>query len=83
MRLSDAWNLDRDGVPMLTGGGTLLLGGTGRFIGPGGQEVIHTSTGAMLAFHYYDGDERGISKLQVSPLDWTEDGWPKLAPRPE
>lgn len=75
--------LDRDGVPMLTGGGTLLLGGTGRFIGPGGQEAIHTSTGAMLAFHYYDGDERGISKLQVSPLDWTEDGWPKLAPLPE
>lgn len=75
--------LDRDGVPLLEGGGTKLLGSTGRFIGPGGQEAIRTTKGDMLAFHYYDGAERGISKLQLTPLNWTEDGWPELDALPE
>ncbi|MDB5538988.1 MAG: beta-xylosidase, partial [Devosia sp.] len=70
--------LDRDGKPMLEGGGSLLLGSTGRFIGPGGQEAIVTSKGEMLAYHYYDGDDLGVSKLQLSPLHWTSDGWPEL-----
>lgn len=75
--------LDRDGKPMLQGGGTLLLGKTGRFIGPGGQEAIVTSKGEMLAYHYYDGDDLGVSKLQLSPLRWTADGWPELDALPE
>jgi len=74
--------LDKDGKPMLEGGGTLLLGKTGRFIGPGGQEAIHTTRGDMLAYHYYDGDDLGVSKLQFSPLRWTADGWPELDPLP-
>ncbi|MBN9315411.1 MAG: arabinan endo-1,5-alpha-L-arabinosidase [Devosia sp.] len=74
--------LDRDGTPMLAGGGTLLQGSTGRFIGPGGQEAIHTTGGDMLAYHYYDGDDLGVSKLQLSPLGWTPDGWPELDPLP-
>lgn len=72
--------LDRDGKPMLAGGGTLLLGSTGPVIGPGGQEAIHTATGDRLAYHYYDGNDRGTAKLQVSPLNWSADGWPELDP---
>lgn len=72
--------LDRDGTPLLAGGGSLLLGTTGRMIGPGGQEAIHTTTGDRLAFHYYDGDDAGIAKLQLSPLRWSADGWPELDP---
>jgi len=74
--------VDQDGRPMVEGGGTLFLGKTGRFIGPGGQEAIHTSKGDMLAYHYYDGDDLGVSKLQLSPLNWTSDGWPELDPLP-
>lgn len=70
--------LDRDGKPMTNGGGTLLLGTTGRYVGPGGQEAIVTKDGEMLAYHYYDGADRGVSKLQLSPLHWTNDGWPEL-----
>jgi arabinan endo-1,5-alpha-L-arabinosidase len=70
--------LDRDGKDMMQGGGSLLLGATGRFIGPGGQEAVKTSKGEMLAFHYYDGEDAGASKLQFSPLQWTPDGWPEL-----
>jgi arabinan endo-1,5-alpha-L-arabinosidase len=75
--------VDRDGKPMLQGGGTLLLGSTGRFVGPGGQEGFVTSQGDMLAFHYYDGADLGVPKLQISPLDWTPDGWPELPALPE
>ena len=74
--------LDKDGKPMLEGGGSLLLATTGRFIGPGGQEAIETSRGDMLVYHYYDGDAAGVSKLQFSPLFWSADGWPELGPLP-
>ena len=74
---------DKDGKAMLEGGGSLLLPTTGRFIGPGGQEAVKTSSGEMLAYHYYDGDAFGASKLQFSPILWTADGWPELGPLPQ
>ena len=74
---------DKDGKAMLEGGGSLLLATTGRFIGPGGQEALKTSKGDMLAYHYYDGDAAGASKLQLSPILWSADGWPELGPLPQ
>jgi arabinan endo-1,5-alpha-L-arabinosidase len=73
---------DKDGKPMLDGGGSLVLATTGRFIGPGGQEAVKTSRGDWLAYHYYDGDAFGAAKLQFSPILWTADGWPELGPLP-
>ncbi len=52
--------LDRDGKEMLEGGGSLVLAGAGRFIGPG-QEALKTMRGDMLAYHYYDGDAGGAT----------------------
>ena len=74
---------DKDGKAMLEGGGSLLLATTGRFIGPGGQEALKTAKGDMLAYHYYDGDAAGASKLQLSPILWSADGWPELGPLPQ
>jgi arabinan endo-1,5-alpha-L-arabinosidase len=74
--------LDKDGKVMLDGGGSLVLGSQGRFIGPGGQEPVKTPNGDMLAYHYYDGDAGGVAKLQLSPIRWTSDGWPELDPLP-
>jgi arabinan endo-1,5-alpha-L-arabinosidase len=73
---------DKDGKEMLDGGGSLVLESKDRFIGPGGQEAVQTSKGEMLAYHYYDGDAAGASKLQFSPIQWTTDGWPELEPYP-
>ena len=75
--------VDRDGVSLLDGGGTLLLATTGRFIGPGGQEAVKTSKGEMLVYHYYDGNDAGAAKLQLSPLRWSPDAWPALDPLPQ
>ena len=75
--------VDREGQPMLEGGGTLVLATTGRFIGPGGQEVVKTSKGDWLVYHYYDGNDAGAAKIQLSPLRWSADGWPELDPLPQ
>jgi arabinan endo-1,5-alpha-L-arabinosidase len=75
--------VDEAGIRMLFGGGTLLLGTTGRFVGPGGQEAFVTSKGEMLAYHYYDLKAAGAAKLQIAPLRWTADGWPWLDALPD
>jgi arabinan endo-1,5-alpha-L-arabinosidase len=75
--------LDRDGTPMLEGGATELQAGQGRIIGPGGQEPVFGAPSDMLVYHYYDRDDRGMSKIEIVPIGWTEDGWPKLPKPPE
>jgi arabinan endo-1,5-alpha-L-arabinosidase len=75
--------VDADGKPMMAGGGTEVLARTGRFIGPGGQEAFIGPEGEMLTYHYYDGEELGVPKLQISPIRWTDDGWPVLDPLPQ
>ena len=72
----------KDGTDLLKAGATELQKGEGRYLGPGGQEPVFGAPSEMLVYHYYDGDERGIPKIQITSLGWTEDGWPILAPPP-
>lgn len=65
--------VDRDGVPLLDGGGTELLRGYNEFAGPGGADVY----GRWLVHHYYDRDDAGVPKLSVRRLHWRR-GWPAL-----
>jgi arabinan endo-1,5-alpha-L-arabinosidase len=67
--------LDRDGSPMADGGGTLVLGSKGRYIGPGHASILQKGKRQWLVHHYYDGEDRGLSKLRLVPLEW-KDGWP-------
>jgi arabinan endo-1,5-alpha-L-arabinosidase len=73
--------VDRDGRPMMEGGATELQASRGRVIGPGGQEPVFGAPGDMLVYHYYDRDDRGMSKLEIVSIRWTADGWPEL-PKP-
>lgn len=66
--------IDRDGVPLLEDGGTILAETDGSRIGPGGQSVAD----GMMALHYYDGDLNGQFQLALVPLRWDGDGWPVL-----
>ncbi|WP_326740121.1 arabinan endo-1,5-alpha-L-arabinosidase [Streptomyces sp. NBC_01022] len=66
---------DRNGVNMLSNGGTAVLESHGRYIGPGGQSVLADSDGDLLVYHYYDGQDNGTPKLGVNLLDWSS-GWP-------
>lgn len=71
--------LDRDGKPMLEGGGTELLKSTDRFRGPGGQETFWRDGEPWLAYHWYDRDASGRSKLALSPITFDEEGWPEIS----
>jgi arabinan endo-1,5-alpha-L-arabinosidase len=70
--------LDRVGVDMLQGGGTLFLGSGDRFIGPGHFGLLDLGDGVQkFSCHYEaDLDRAGISVLDIRPLLW-RDGWPE------
>lgn len=65
--------LDRDGVDMMRGGGTVVAQGSGRWIGPGHQDVVDR----WMVWHAYDAEDNGKPKLQFGELRWTKDGWPE------
>ncbi len=67
---------DRDGKPMMAGGGTLLLAGSGAWRGPGGQSVLLSSRSDLLVFHSYDATT-GRPALQISTIVW-KNGWPHV-----
>ncbi|MFB6776616.1 arabinan endo-1,5-alpha-L-arabinosidase [Streptomyces sp. NPDC056352] len=68
--------VDSKGVPMLEGGGDLLLAAHGSYIGPGGQSVMKDHGRDVLVYHYYDGEDNGVPKLGLNELRWSRDGWP-------
>jgi arabinan endo-1,5-alpha-L-arabinosidase len=68
--------LDRDGKPMMDGGGTPVVATEGSRIGPGHCAVLHDGRKDYLAYHYYDGTHNGVPTLQICPLTWSRDGWP-------
>ncbi|TCD60033.1 hypothetical protein EIP91_010854 [Steccherinum ochraceum] len=64
--------VDATGVPLLSGGGTLVLGTHGSIVGPGGQDIITDEVGPLMVYHYYTptGSFLGINRLNFST------GWP-------
>jgi arabinan endo-1,5-alpha-L-arabinosidase len=71
--------LDQAGKPLLEGGGTELVASTGRFVGPGGQEVFMRDGEPWLVFHFYNREQGGTPNLYLAPLQW-QDGWPRISP---
>jgi arabinan endo-1,5-alpha-L-arabinosidase len=75
--------VDANGTPMLEGGGTPVLLGNSRWIGPGGESIRMGADHGMgddrdiIVFHAYDG-KTGDAYLQLSTIDWTG-GWPHVA----
>jgi arabinan endo-1,5-alpha-L-arabinosidase len=69
---------DKAGATMTKGAAEELLKSSGRYIGPGGGTAFQNGSDYYYAFHYYDGDNNGASKLQIRPITWTSDDWPSL-----
>ena len=72
--------LDKAGKNLLEGGGTLVLGTEGRFVGPGHAGVLSEGGTNWLSFHYYTSRQRGAAALGLRPLTWTAEGWPEVKP---
>lgn len=72
--------LDKDGKDLLLGGGTLVLGTTQPFIGPGHAGIVSEGGTNWLSCHFYDGTRRGASMLAIRPIHWDSRGWPEVDP---
>jgi arabinan endo-1,5-alpha-L-arabinosidase len=68
--------LDRDGIDMMNGGGTLILAGDSRWKGPGSNTVFVDAGKRYNVYHAYDADSNGLSALRVAELSFDNDGWP-------
>jgi arabinan endo-1,5-alpha-L-arabinosidase len=71
--------LDKGGVALTEGGGTPFLASEGAQIGPGHIAPLNNSERDRFAFHYYDRNDRGKSKLALARWRWSSDGWPEVA----
>lgn len=72
--------LDRDGVDLLQGGGSLVLASDGPFIGPGHAGLLEEGERTWFSCHFYDATNRGRSRLALQPLGWDAEGWPVVEP---
>jgi arabinan endo-1,5-alpha-L-arabinosidase len=70
--------VDKQGTPMMEGGGSLLLSGDKRWPGVGSNAVLSDHGKTYLVFHAYDAGDRGRSKLRILPLEWDKSGWPEV-----
>jgi len=70
--------LDKDGVDLVTGGGSAFLKTRGPFIGPGQSSVYSEDGNDWFTCHYYDGERHGVSLLAILPLTWNTNGWPEI-----
>lgn len=70
--------VDKTGKPLLDGGGSELLVGNSRWLGPGGESIWMGPHGKdVIIFHAYDA-KTGRPGMQLSTLVWV-DGWPEAA----
>jgi arabinan endo-1,5-alpha-L-arabinosidase len=69
--------LDNMGIPMLQGGGKLVVAASGHLVGPGHFGLLDLGDGVQkFSCHYEaDLDKSGRSVLSIRPLLW-KDGWP-------
>ncbi|HEX5890432.1 MAG TPA: arabinan endo-1,5-alpha-L-arabinosidase [Pyrinomonadaceae bacterium] len=71
--------VDRNGQPMLEGGGTLVIEGSGRWVGPGHCSSLQEKDGDRLVYHAYDTEWRGVATLRIALIRWDAEGWPTIA----
>ena len=70
--------VDRDGVPLTEGGGTLILSAYGQWKGPGHNGILVEDGVYWMIYHAYDSKQIGIPKLRIESVSWDADGWPSL-----
>ena len=70
--------VDREGMPMNEGGGTLILSEYGQWKGPGHNGMLVEDDVFWMVYHAYDAKQIGISKLRIESISWGADGWPAL-----
>ncbi|MDP9037703.1 MAG: family 43 glycosylhydrolase [Acidobacteriota bacterium] len=68
--------LDRGGLSLLQGGGTILLSTHGNIVGPGGASLMSDGSSTLLIYHYYDANNGGTPTLGINLISFDSSGWP-------
>lgn len=69
--------LDKDGVDMAKGGGSIVLKGNDDWYGVGHNSIYNFGDTDYLVFHAYEAADDGLQKLKIAPVNWS-DGWPEI-----
>lgn len=68
--------IDKNGVSMFVGGGSLMVQGDNKtWFGAGHNSVYTFNDKDYIVYHGYDAKDKGKSKLIIEELKW-KDGWP-------
>lgn len=71
--------LDKDGISMNKGGGTLVVKGDDEDYFAIGHNSVYTFDGTDYMYsHGYDIKDKGLPKLVVHQISWDAEGWPVL-----
>ncbi|MGC4100953.1 family 43 glycosylhydrolase [Ferruginibacter sp.] len=70
--------VDKTGIDMDKGGGSILLRGDSNWYGVGHNAVASFDGVDYIVFHGYSAADGGRSKLRIEKLQW-QDGWPVVA----
>ncbi|MDQ0229403.1 arabinan endo-1,5-alpha-L-arabinosidase [Metabacillus malikii] len=65
--------VDKNGVSMMNGGGTILDAGNDVWKGPGHQDVYNNN---IIIRHAYDATNNGMPTMLINDLYWDSQGWP-------
>ena len=71
--------IDKEGVRMEEGGGTLVLQGNKAWPGVGHNAAYTLDGKDYLVFHGYDAADDGKPKLKILTLQWDSNGWPETS----
>lgn len=66
--------LDKNGVDMMSGGGSILDSGNDVWHGPGGQDILNTN---VIIRHAYPDSGNPWAAVLISTLNWDSAGWPR------
>jgi arabinan endo-1,5-alpha-L-arabinosidase len=70
--------VDKSGLAMLQGGGSIILSSHANVIGPGGESVMHDTDGDLIDYQYHDSNNKGLATLGINLLGWDPQGWPYI-----
>lgn len=71
--------LDDEGRDLLHAGGREVIATQGDLIGPGHIGLLKDGDTEWASMHFYDGARNGAPTLALRRLEWTGDGWPRIA----
>ena len=70
--------VDKDGLALNNGGGTLIIEGNENWYGAGHNSTYTFDGKDYIIFHAYDANDNGAPKLKIAELQWDAEGWPTL-----